>query len=271
MGELSDFAGPATLCRWDWLTRCRVQRAYLPLFGFCCLPGLAPAGDHLFFASPKKRWEKKGEPDSSALRARCVARAKREAQKLALRAQTSALLFPLAPALLASSLRPKSEPPIPEQPGSAQDAPPRALGLRNWILVFGFRSWKFGIQSRYEETSSAGLDGSGLALSERSEFSQTPARPSNAVWVIGVRHQFRCGACAAPCGRAEGSANLGSDPKNPDESGSPSLCLLSLGEARESESPAGARPGRQREQNQSVKSHSASAVACPGGQGRSRA
>ncbi len=28
-----------------------------------------------------------------------------------------------------------------------------------------------------------------------------------------------------------------------DESGSPSLCLLSLGEARESESPAGARPG----------------------------
>src|SRR6185312_2177752 len=28
-----------------------------------------------------------------------------------------------------------------------------------------------------------------------------------------------------------------------DESGSPSLCLLSLGEARESEAPAGARPG----------------------------
>jgi hypothetical protein len=30
-----------------------------------------------------------------------------------------------------------------------------------------------------------------------------------------------------------------------DESGSLSLCLLSLGEARESESPAGARPGLQ--------------------------
>jgi len=29
----------------------------------------------------------------------------------------------------------------------------------------------------------------------------------------------------------------------PDESGSPSLCLLALGEARESESPAGATPG----------------------------
>jgi hypothetical protein len=32
-----------------------------------------------------------------------------------------------------------------------------------------------------------------------------------------------------------------------DESGSPSLCLLSLGEARESESPAGARPGLHRQ------------------------
>jgi len=33
---------------------------------------------------------------------------------------------------------------------------------------------------RYEEASSTGAGGSGLALSERSEFSQTPAAPSNA-------------------------------------------------------------------------------------------
>ncbi len=33
--------------------------------------------------------------------------------------------------------------------------------------------------------------------------------------VIGVRHQFRCSASTAPYGRAKGSANLGSDPKNP--------------------------------------------------------
>ena len=32
-------------------------------------------------------------------------------------------------------------------------------------------------------------------------------------------------------------------PKTLPDFGSPSLCLLSLGEARESESPAGARPG----------------------------
>ena len=31
-------------------------------------PCLAPAGDSLFFASPKKSKQKKGEPDSSALR-----------------------------------------------------------------------------------------------------------------------------------------------------------------------------------------------------------
>ena len=32
--------------------------------------------------------------------------------------------------------------------------------------------------------------------------------------VIGVRHPFRSGACTAPSGRAAGSANWGSDPKN---------------------------------------------------------
>ncbi len=38
------------------------------------------------------------------------------------------------------------------------------------------------ISRRYEEASSAGADGSGLALFERSEFSQTPAAPSNAAY-----------------------------------------------------------------------------------------
>jgi hypothetical protein len=37
-------------------------------FGCSCKPGLAPAGEALFFASPKKTTEKKGEPDSSSLR-----------------------------------------------------------------------------------------------------------------------------------------------------------------------------------------------------------
>jgi hypothetical protein len=80
-----------------------------------------------------------------------------------------------------------------------------------------FELWLLCLHRRYEEASSAGVDGSGLALSERSEFSQTPADPSNAAYPRFARG---------------------------DESGSPSLCVLSLGEARESESPAGARPGK---------------------------
>jgi len=46
-------------------------------------PGLAPAGEVLFFAPPKQSTQKKGEPDSSALRARCVAQLRRGARKLA--------------------------------------------------------------------------------------------------------------------------------------------------------------------------------------------
>ncbi len=48
--------------------------------GTPALPGLAPAGEVLFFASPKKSTQKKGEPGSSSLRCaagtlRCSARA----------------------------------------------------------------------------------------------------------------------------------------------------------------------------------------------------
>ncbi len=58
----------------------------------------------------------------------------------------------------------------------------------------------------------------GSRLSERSEFERDPAQTEQ---------------------RSEPSRSDG------DVFGSPSLCLLSLGEARESESPAGARPGLQ--------------------------
>jgi hypothetical protein len=161
--------------------------------------GSRPGGRLHFLCVAKENGGKERQPDSSALRARCVARAKREAQKLALRAQTSALLFPLVPALLAFSLRQKSEQPKPEQPNSNQDAPRRVLidfGL-------GLRGLVFGIQRRYEETSSAGLDGSGLALSERSEFSQIEQG------FLGSDTNFAAALCAAPCGRAERLGDFG--------------------------------------------------------------
>jgi hypothetical protein len=64
----------------------------------------------------------------------------------------------------------------------------------------------------------------GGRMSERSEFATDPAR----------REQRRV-------------------PRSGTVSGSPSLCLLSLGEARESESPAGAKPGLQRNQEHFIK------------------
>ena len=51
-------------------------------------------------------------------------------------------------------------------------------GASLWGSFFGIG---FQFPRRYEETRSAGADGSGLALFERSEFSQTPAAPSIAV------------------------------------------------------------------------------------------
>ena len=41
---------------------------FVCLLGGAALPGLAPAGESPFFASPKKGNRKKGEPDSSTLR-----------------------------------------------------------------------------------------------------------------------------------------------------------------------------------------------------------
>ena len=47
------------------------------------MPGLAPAGDSLSLASPRESKQREGEPDSSALRARCDARRSRGLAKLA--------------------------------------------------------------------------------------------------------------------------------------------------------------------------------------------
>ena len=53
-------AGRARIC---WTSA--IFRVWL---AFMSLPGLAPAGDLLFFASPKKPKEKKGDPQSGPLR-----------------------------------------------------------------------------------------------------------------------------------------------------------------------------------------------------------
>ena len=53
---------------------------------------------------------------------------------------------------------------------------------------------------------------------------------------------LRCFA-THPQGEPEGSADLGSDPKNSQTIGSPFFSLGFFGDAKKSKSPAGARPG----------------------------
>ena len=69
------------------------------------LPGL-PGGKSLFFASPKKSNQKKGDPvrrPFASLRARCGAQKKRGHAQTRLSPQTSACPDPLCPVLLASA------------------------------------------------------------------------------------------------------------------------------------------------------------------------
>ena len=92
-----------------------------------------------------------------------------------------------------------------------------ALPQRRGIQTSEYpRSARVGaVPRRYEEASSAEAGGSGAQMFE----------PAGRVSAHPARIEQR------------------SVPAQPgDESGSPSLCLLSLGEARESESPVGARP-----------------------------
>ncbi|UUZ64126.1 hypothetical protein LP417_02270 [Polaromonas sp. P1-6] len=56
-------------------------------------PGLAPAGDLLFFASPKKPKEKKGEPKSGPLRGTLRCSGGRKFQKLVCCAAVGHLKF----------------------------------------------------------------------------------------------------------------------------------------------------------------------------------
>ena len=76
------------------------------------MPGLAPAGEHLFFASPKKRCQKKGDPASCVPPLRCgqpgvLARGacRRTHCALSRSAQTDASPDPPAAALLGTATR----------------------------------------------------------------------------------------------------------------------------------------------------------------------
>jgi hypothetical protein len=84
---------------------------------------MRPTAHSLSFACPKESKQRKGHPDSGGPGVPgllCAARSRREVQKLALRAQTSELLFPSCPVLLdASNGGPRSQ----HQPSARLAAP----------------------------------------------------------------------------------------------------------------------------------------------------
>jgi hypothetical protein len=148
------------------------------VLGTPALPGLAPAGEVLFFASPKKSTQKKGEPGSSSLRCaagtlRCSASAgSAETRPAGSDICTSLSALACATRLLSRQWKLETEYQYPKQQGRAMARP---CGVR-----------LFCSPCRVAGLSSAAAGGSGRALSERSEFSPTPHAASSARYPAGA-------------------------------------------------------------------------------------
>jgi len=171
--------------------------------GFRGEPGLGPAAEALFFASPKKSTQKKGEPTTGPLRGslRCSVRPGCAQTRFA---QTCAPLFPGAPALLS---------PVGRQGGGGYGLP---FSQPLWLEGKSAPAFR-----RHALASSAGPGGMRAAHVRRPRSGQVCADPA--------RTEQR----SVPAAKRRDSAF-----------GPPFLCLLSFGEAKESEAPAGARPGQ---------------------------
>ena len=163
-------------------------------------PGVAPAGDSLSFASPKESKQRKGDPQSGSHSGQPAVLEASGVWLNSLRSN-NASPGPLASALLGPARTGwERGPDIQHRPSEADQytnedvnselqethfhkyAPWRVLvGPGNLAVRFVGCS-EPPPPRRNEEASSASADGSGLALSERSEFSQTPAALSNAAY-----------------------------------------------------------------------------------------
>ncbi len=151
------------------------------VLGSAALPGLAPAGEVLSFASPKESTQRKGEPGSSSLRyapgtLRCSARSgSAETRPAGSDICTSCSALACATRLLS------------RQWGTGdqnQKQQGRAMARPCGVRLFGSRL--FGSLCRVAGLSSAAAGGSGRALSERSEFSPTPPDASSARYPEGA-------------------------------------------------------------------------------------
>jgi hypothetical protein len=185
-----------------------------------CRSGCAPDCALTFFASPKKVSKERRAQDRAA--ARFLALLVSRGVWLNSLRSNNASPDPLAPALLSPAFKGGGDKDKDKDKDKRQyQTPAHAPKAALWRAFGGSAVGIPWLPRRYEEASSADGGGSGLALFERSEFSQTPPSSSNA---------------AVP-------AQPG------DESGSPFLCLLSFGEAKESECAVG-RTTRPRTQQQ---------------------
>jgi hypothetical protein len=144
-------------------------------FGERCRSGFAPDSALTFFASPKKVSKERRAQDRAA--ARFLALLGKRGVGLNSLRSNNARPDPLFPALLSPAFKGGGDKvKLQYQYKTPAHAPKAALGA-------AFGGSAVGISCpprRYEEASSADGCGSGLALFERSEFSQTPPPSSNA-------------------------------------------------------------------------------------------
>ena len=166
-----------------------------------CWPGYAPGGAPTFFASPKKVGkERRADVRAPSLRygVPCAARVRRGLAELALRAQTTPALIHLP--LRCSALPQRRRPEYPRFTAHRQLAAALVVRGHRWDTTTKPDEPRPGgptnltdkrcahprsnaprYSRRHASASSAATGGSGLALFERSEFSQTPPGASNAV------------------------------------------------------------------------------------------
>jgi len=112
--------------------------------------------------------------------------------------------------LLSFDLR---RPPSLPSPSGGRSKKKRIQRLLSFPFPFPFPNSNYPFWLR---RGAQGQADQGERLSERSEFELDPAWPEHRRGLLGSDTNFTAVQSTAPCGRAEGSANLGSDPKNPD-------------------------------------------------------
>ena len=154
-------------------------------------PGVAPAGDSLFFASQKKGDPQSGSPSGqpAVLKASGVWLNSLRSDNASPDPLPSALLGPARTGWGPSpdiQCRHRDQ----DQTKNLKQQKFQSHKYAPWRVLVGFGKSDirfsgcsdFRPPRRNEEASSASADGSGLALFERSEFSQTPAGLSNAAY-----------------------------------------------------------------------------------------